>query len=168
MAIEEAGDGGVGGEVGGTFGELVALVLETQVFDGYATSAQGGDDLLRLADRHARIVGAVDDEHRRGDAVHLVDGRDVFEEVAVVLQAAVLGLTQPATPGSGVFQERHEIGDADDVHAGGPYLGIGGDSGQHHEAAVAAAPDGDAPRVGDAALGQPRRRVLEVMHRIHA
>src|SRR5205085_3976658 len=75
---------------------------------------------------------------------------------------------QLAPPGSGIFQEGDEIGNADDIDGCCPQVRIGGDGGKHHEAAVAAAHDYDTPRVCDAALLQPERGVLQVRDRVHA
>ena len=82
-------------------------------------------------------------EQRARDAVDLVDRRDALEERAVALERAVLGLAQRAPVGARALEERHEVHDADDVHGRRPQLGVLGDRGHRHVAAVAAAHDGD-------------------------
>jgi hypothetical protein len=51
----------------------------------------------------------VEHEHRRRDALHLTDRRDGLQEVAVVLQAAILGLAPLAPPGSRLLEEADPV-----------------------------------------------------------
>src|SRR5579875_2217068 len=165
--FQKTGDSWISYQAISAFDQAVALVLEAQVFDGNLALAQSGDNLLSLSYRHARIVGSVDDEEWRGNPVHVADRRDLLQKFAVVLQAAIFALAQFAPPGMGVLQEGHEIGDTHDVDGGRPQTGIGSDSREHHEAAIAAAHHDDTLRISDAARAQPERCVLQIVHGIH-
>src|SRR5678816_3165319 len=92
-------------------------------------------DLFRLPDRHAWIVGAMNDEERGGDRVGMVNWRDCFEEVTIVFEAAIFRLTQFTSPGACIFQEGDEVGDTNDVNCGRPEIWIGGQRREDHEAA---------------------------------
>src|SRR5205823_6124211 len=61
-----------------------------------------------------------------------------------------------------------EVGDADHVDAGGPQVGVVGHRGQHHEAAVAAAVDGQPLRVALVVVAQPVAGVGQVVDAVHA
>ena len=98
--------------------DLVALVFEAQKFHRAAQCLQAAHHLLRLADRHPRVVSAVDDQQRRADPFDVLDRGQLLEKLSVAFQAAVLGLAQVPAPGARVFEERHEIGDAHQVNAG--------------------------------------------------
>src|SRR5579859_1667360 len=58
----------------------VALVLVDAKLHGTLKLAQRRDDLLRLADRDARVVAAVDDEKGSRDGGRVTDRRDRLEE----------------------------------------------------------------------------------------
>src|SRR3712207_1100956 len=96
MAVEERGYPGVGVEAVPQLGEAVSLVLVEQVLDKAAVSADLLHDLLRLPDRHAGVVLAVDDHERGRYAVCFVDGAYGPQKVPVLLEGAVLGLAQLA------------------------------------------------------------------------
>jgi hypothetical protein len=146
--------------------DAVALVLEDELLDRDVLAGLLGD-LLGLPDGDARVVRAVEDEQRRGDGLDVVDGADGLEELAVLRQRAVLGLTEFAAPGAGVLQERDEVGDADYVDAGGPEVGILRERGEDHEAAVGAAERGDAAGVDGGVVVEPLDAGAEVPHRVH-
>ena len=97
-------------------GDAMAFVLVAQVLDRRVAGAQRLHDLLGLADRHARVVGAVDHHQRAGDALDLADRRDRLEERAIALERAVLGLTQRAAVGARALEEGDEVDDPHDVH----------------------------------------------------
>src|SRR5699024_5273245 len=65
-----------GGEANAVFAGdyLVSLVVEEQELGGAPAAAYRVDDLLRLTDRHVRVVDAVHDEQRRGEIPDPVDG----------------------------------------------------------------------------------------------
>jgi hypothetical protein len=105
MRVEEPPDRRVRLQAVGAFDQPVALVGVAQILHRHPAPPQHRHDLLRLAHRHARIVAAVDHEERRRDALHVVDRRDLLQERAVVLQAAILWLAQLAPPGAGVLEE---------------------------------------------------------------
>src|SRR5439155_1084890 len=100
--------------------DLMALVLETDEIGRTAELAQAVDHLLGFGDRDPRIVGAVNQQQWRPDAIEMIDRRDRLEEVAVVLQRPVFGLTQVPPMRAGRLQERDEVADADEAHARGP------------------------------------------------
>src|SRR5512140_711800 len=116
VLVEEEADPRVGGDPVREPDQPVPLVLEPQVLDDATSPPDPLDDLLGLADWHPRVVRAVDHHQRRADPIDLVDRRDLREEVAVSLEAAVLGLAELPAPRPGVLEEGDEVGDADDVH----------------------------------------------------
>src|SRR5204862_508148 len=81
-----------------------------------------GVDLLRLPQRHARVVGAVLDEERRADPLDVRDRRGLDEEVAVALQRPVLRLPRGPPPRRRVLEEGDEVRDADALDPGRPSL----------------------------------------------
>ena len=105
MLVQKAGDSGIGDQAIGAFDDSMAFVLETQVFNGYLALAQGGDDLLGFADGHARVVGTMNDDQRRGDAFDMTNWRNLFQKFAIFLQTAVLAGTQFTPPGMGVSRK---------------------------------------------------------------
>src|SRR5439155_19890387 len=107
--------------------------------------------LLGFAYWNARVIGSMDHQQRRPDALHAVDRRDIFQKLTVLLEAAVLRLTQVAPPRARVLEKRDEVGDTDQVDPRRPQLRVGGQRRKHHESAVAAAVHGDALRIGAAA-----------------
>src|SRR5260370_12851000 len=106
----------------------MTLVLEAHVFDGYAARAEGSHDLLGFTNGHARVVCAVHDEERRGNTIYIIDGRNLLQEFAVVIQAAILRFAHPAPPGTGILKERHEIGHANDIYGSPPYVRTAADA----------------------------------------
>src|SRR6202011_1451819 len=90
--------------------------------DRAAERAQSADHLLGFADRHPRVIRSVYHQQRRRNAVDALDGRDVFEKRAVILEAAVLRLAQVPPPRPGVLQEGHAVRDADEITATRPQL----------------------------------------------
>src|ERR1044071_7909876 len=71
-------------------GDLVPFVIKPQKLDRTTERLQPGHHLLSFVDRHARVVGAVDHQQRGGDPLDVVDRRDLFQKLAIVLQTAVL------------------------------------------------------------------------------
>jgi hypothetical protein len=47
--------------------------------------------------------------------LHVVDRRDVFQQLTVLLEIAILRDAEVATLGTGVREEGEEVGDADDI-----------------------------------------------------
>src|SRR5260221_365302 len=146
----------------------MTLVLEAHVFDGYTARAEGSHDLLGFTNGHARVICAVHDEERRGNTIYIMDGRNLLQEFAVVIQAAILRFAHPAPPGTGILKERHEIGDTNDIYGSRPEIRIGGDGREYHETTVAATHHRDTFWIGDAAFTQPEYGVLQVGYRVHA
>src|SRR5260221_14056879 len=96
------------------------LILQTDEFHGAAERLQPGNHLFCLADWYPRVVRPMDHQQRGTNLFNVVDRRDLREKVAVVFEAAVLSLAQVPPPGPGVLEERHEVGDANQVYAGRP------------------------------------------------
>src|SRR5258708_10559534 len=103
----------------------MTLVLEAHVFDGYTARAEGSHDLLGFTNGHARVVCAVHDEERRGNTIYITDGRNLLQEFAVVIQAAILRFAHPAPPGTGILTPPPEIRDANDIYGTPPHSSIG-------------------------------------------
>src|SRR5262245_6451016 len=85
LSIEEPAYGGICPDLVGTLVEAVPFILEAQIFYGDAPRLKRCNDLLGLTDGHARVVGAMHDEQRRGDSVYLVNGRDAFQKCSIIL-----------------------------------------------------------------------------------
>src|SRR5215204_4542150 len=164
VLVEKGNDLGIGVEPVLQFGEAVALVLVEQILDGAAVLVHTVHDLLGFTHRHARVVLSVHDHERGRDVFCLVNGAYGLEELAVLLQRAVLGLAQRAAVAARVLEEGDEVGDPHDVYARRPQVRILRKGRQHHEPAVGAAHYADAPV---AALPEPVRRMREVLHRVH-
>ncbi len=105
MCIQKTHDRWIRHQAIDAFDQPVALIFEAQIFDGHLALAQGGHDLLGLANRHAGIVRTVYHEKRRDNLVHMPDGRALFQKLAIILQAAILRFAQLASPGMGILQE---------------------------------------------------------------
>src|SRR5947209_5485550 len=146
----------------------MTLVSKAQVLYRHISRPQGSDNLLRFTNRYARIVGAMHDKERRGNPIHGTNGGYLLQKFAVTLQAAVFGLAQLAPPGTRVLQERHEIGDPNDINPCRPQIGVGRQRGQHHESTIAASHYGNATRISDTAFSQVEDCILQILHRIHA
>src|ERR1700687_5053944 len=136
MLITEVVDGGVGDETIGAFDQAVAFILKTQVLNRYLALAQGRDDLFRLANWYARVVGTMHDKEGCRDAIDGANGRDLLKKLAVLLQAAVLSLAQFTAPGSSMLQESDKVSDPNDVNARCPQIRIGREGREHHKAAI--------------------------------
>src|SRR5581483_11944004 len=94
--------------------DAMAFVLDADVLDRGAACLQRLDHLLGFADRHTGVPGAVDHDEGRADLIDAVDGRELTEQVGVLLRVAVLYGPELAAPGTGILQEGHEIGDTAD------------------------------------------------------
>src|SRR5712691_10673632 len=167
ICIQESGNSRISYQAVSAFDQSMPFILEAHVFYWDVALAQSRHDLLGLANGHAGVVRAMNDEKGRCDAINVVDGRDAFQKLAVVFQAAVFRLAQLASPGAGMLQEGDEVGDAYDIYGGCPQVRIGGDGRQDHEAAVAAAHHCDTSWISYAAVLQPQRGVLQIGHRVH-
>src|SRR5579884_2383643 len=75
------------------------LVLEAQIFDWNVAFSQGRHNLLSLSNRNTRVIRAMHDKERRDDILHVIDRRNLFQEVAVAFKAAIFGLAQLAPQG---------------------------------------------------------------------
>src|SRR5690606_34481119 len=97
--------------------KTVSLVAGQHVPDLLSGFANGLDELLSLAARHARIVGAVGDEECASDGAGPAKRRDRLEMRAHlrIPLVAVLGAAQVLAIATGVGQEGDEVGNADDV-----------------------------------------------------
>src|SRR5215216_3444219 len=145
--------------------EPVALVLVDEQLTADAPLGQRAVDLFGLAERHARIVGAVDHEERRADPFHVRQRRRLEQEVPVPRERAVLPLAERPPPLRRFLEEGDEARDADELDPRGPPLRLECKTGEDHVAAVRAAVEHRARRVDPAGLAQ---RVLEggqVAHR---
>src|SRR5258706_3506335 len=164
ICIKEASDGRIGDQAISTLDETMTLILETHVLYGNIPRTQRRYDLLGLSDGNTRIVGTMHDEEGRDNAIHVANGRDLLQECTVVFQAAILGFTQFAPPGAGIFEEGHEIGDTYDIHGYRPEVRIGCDGREHHKSAIAATHDRYLLRISNATLAQPEYGLLQVCH----
>src|SRR5438309_1363624 len=117
---------------------------------------------MRLPQRHAWIVGAVDDEQRRADVVDVGERRRLDEEVVVVGERSVLALAERPPPLRGVLEERREAGYPHDVHTRRPELRLERKTGEHHVPAVGAAPQRGARRIEAFLCAQPSVERLEI------
>src|SRR5271165_45903 len=79
MRGEEVSDGTVDTSPVVGADETVAGIVEGQVCHRLLAFLQGGDELLALADRHARIARPVRDQYWSGDAIDAMDRRDARE-----------------------------------------------------------------------------------------
>ena len=66
--------------------------------------------------------------------------RRLREKLPIVRERAVFAFAVSAPVVRGVLEERDEVRDPDDVDPGGPQLGLERQPGEHHVAAVGAAP----------------------------
>src|SRR5215210_506756 len=105
----------------------MALIVVHDELRGNPVLRESVVDLPRLAERHARVVRAVDDEERRADAVGMRERRDLVQELAVALERAVLTLAERAAPLGGVLEEGDEARDPDHVDRRRPALGMEGE-----------------------------------------
>ena len=88
--------------------------------------------------------------------------------ISGVAFVAVLGAAQIAAIAGGVFQERDEVGDADDVDGAGEAVVVVGHRRQHHVAAIGAAIDHDAPIIEAVVGGDPIEQRADVAHAVFA
>ena len=121
----------------------MALVRVHDVLDAASERAQLRHDLIRLFLRHARVVAALQDEHR---TLHLVDVRDrraLDEHVAVLRELADPAREEPPPVRLRVLEHRHEVRDAEDVDRAAPDIRYLRHAEQRREAAVRATVDGE-------------------------
>ena len=111
-----------------------------------AALAQRRHDLLRLDERHVRVVRPVHDQQRRGDPVDAVDRGQLAQQLGVGRRVAVLRGGRRRDPRLGLGVERGEVGDPAHVDADGEQLRETGQRGQRQVAAVRAARHADAGR----------------------
>ncbi len=71
ILIEEVGDTRVSSDAIGELSQSVTLVAEQQILDGAAALAQRRRHLIGLRLRHARVVGALHENQRRYDPIHM-------------------------------------------------------------------------------------------------
>ena len=146
------------------------LVLGHEIPDLPAVRADGLHHLLRLAQRHARIVLALHDEQGFAHARRVIRRRDFFEERPHlrIPFVAVFHTPQIAPVILRVLEERHEVRDAHDIHAAAQLLAVVHHRRQHHVAAVAAADHREAPAVAARVALEPLDHRADVLHGILA
>lgn len=105
-------------------GESVSLVLIAQITHFDAAGFDIFNDHIRFRHRNTRIVRAMDDHQRRLDIAHFGNRRNVVERFAVMRQRAVFALAVRAAIFARIFEEGHQVGHADHVHARCPKLRI--------------------------------------------
>ena len=134
----------------------------------HAVVASGHHDLIAFGLLDARIVGALDDQERRPDAVGVIEGRLGLEPLPVgrVVRVAHACVEDPAY-GRPVRRNRLEqceqVRGAHDRNAGRVQLGREGQPGQRGVAPVGAAHDGNVVRIGDATFDQVAHAVRDVV-----
>ena len=116
----------------------------------------------------ARIVGALADQQRLGDGARGMQRRALLQQLAPCLGARIADaagqvLEERRPVGRDGRQQRLEVGRADDVDAAAEHVRREGEARQRGIAAVGAAHDGDAARVGDALLHGPCDGVEQVV-----
>ncbi len=106
-------------------------------------------------------------KERRGNTINMANRRDLLKKIAIPFKAAVFGFAILPPPGAGIFQERHEVGDADNIDACRPEFGIGRHGSEYHEATVAAAHHCYASGIGKAAFNEILHSRFQVCNKIH-
>ncbi len=134
--------------------EAVLLAVVEPIGDGQPLLAESRDDQLRLLRRHHPVLGALEDDQRRGQGVEVRQRRALGVHLATLgigrdqaVEVARLELVR--LPGKGL-----DVGDAVVVRAGSEHLGDR-QRHQHGEAAGGPAADDGASRVDPALLPQP-------------
>ncbi len=129
----------------------------------HAVALQRGDDDLGLRRRHDPVLESLQHDHRRADAVGVVDRR----ALAPQLRGLGPGPDEPVVVARlelvGVVDEAREVRDAVVVGAGGEHVGVEGQRAQHGPAARAAAGDRHPRAVDLAGVGQRARGVDRVV-----
>ncbi len=144
----------------------MALVVEQHQLHRHVPSGQCGDDPVRLAARHVRVVRTVHDQQRNGDPVGRVDRGQRAQQGRVGARLAVLRDGRGGHPRLGRGVERLQVGHAADVDAGPEQPGEPGQGDEREVPAVGAAADGEAVRVGEPAAHQVRGRGADVGERV--
>src|SRR5579859_7116425 len=74
MLIEETGDGRIGHKTVGPLHQSMTFVLKAHICNGNIPPTQGRHDLLGFTNRHARVVGAMNDKKRGRDTLDGANG----------------------------------------------------------------------------------------------
>ena len=148
--------------------KAVSLLGVEHIRDRQGLGAHGGDDLVGLGLLHARIVGALADQQRLGYGARGMQRRALLQQLAPRLGARIADppgqvLEERRPVGRDGRQQRLQIGRADDVDAAAEHVRREGQARQRGVAAVGAAHDGDAGRIGDALLHRPGDGVEQVV-----
>src|SRR6266700_1734903 len=136
MLVKESRDSRVCNQPVGSLDQPVPFVGENKVFHGQSAFAHGSDDLFRFLQWYSRIIGAMDDNERRCDAINRVNRRNLLEELSIMFKCPILRFAQLAPPGTRILQERHEVSDPNNIHARRPQIRICSHRGEYPEATV--------------------------------
>src|SRR2546426_2552664 len=143
--------------------EAVSLALVHVVLVHLSSGAQRGHDLVRLGQRYARVVLALEHEERRFDLRNVRERRTIAVALRVLRGVAELAdqvLAQVAARRVVHRLPRHDTHDGD---AGGKAVGVLTERHERRVSAVAAAVDADALRVGDPLLREPVEALHDVL-----
>src|SRR4051812_40101376 len=116
--------------------DVVTLVVEDEVLDVVAASAQLVDEVVRLALDDARVVAALDHEQRRLDLVDVRLRRALDEEVAVAFGIAEHEREIRLPRLRDAIDEREQVIRAEHVDGAAPELRVAARERQGHVAAV--------------------------------
>ena len=100
--------------------ETMTFIREEYVFDGHAIGAHGLDDFVTLDLQDARVIGALDHQHRSDDVGGMEERRDsamAFRIGRRIAHLVIKGLTEALPPGRDAFQCAHPVGNTKDIDA---------------------------------------------------
>src|SRR5206468_8692831 len=117
-------------------GEAVAFIRIHDVIHAAAEGAKALDDLVRFFLRHARVVLALEDEHRTAHVVDVRDRRPLDELRAIALQLADPSREKTPPVRLRVLEHGHEVRHTEDIDGTAPYVGYLRDAEQRRETAV--------------------------------
>lgn len=164
--FKERGDVPIGFQLVLAFGESVSLILVDVVADLDAALPQSLDDLVTFRFDDARVIGALNDEERRGDLIDIGYRRPLHQEIGFRFRVADPLRHQSAPGWRDCLGEGHQIRGADDIDRGRPVFGQAAHARQCREPAERPAEDGDAIDINPITISQiPNRRfkILELV-----
>jgi hypothetical protein len=124
VSLEEPDNGHRRANAVGHLAPAMSFVRKEHVLDGHVALCELLNHLLRFDDRDVRVVGTMQHDRWRLDAVDAVDGREPAQHLGFGLRVAVFDRRDGGHPRLRVPEEGFEVDDAKEIRASGEEVGV--------------------------------------------